>query len=84
MPSIKNSPDSKSKWIISLWSVVAAALVFNPFTFKATNMLGKISPSLQTTDSDGAITLFGWILHLIVFFIIVRIMMEIQLPGVDK
>jgi hypothetical protein len=73
---------NKKKWIISAWSVVAVIVVFNPLIFQLTNLLRFISPMLQTVSSTG-ITMTGWVLHWTVFFFLVRLMMEIKLPGSD-
>ena len=74
-------PTSSEKWTISTWSVVAVILLFNPLTFKITNILSLLSPYLATTRSYGP-TMFGYFLHFVAFFFLVRVMMEIKLPGV--
>jgi hypothetical protein len=73
------TPDQQ-KWIITAWSLLLVIILFNPLTFKITNILSMISPNLATTSYSGP-TLFGYTLHYIVFFFIVRGMMEMKLPG---
>lgn len=75
------NPSNSAKWAISAWSVLAYLLVTNIFTYKLTNFLfSSVSSSLATVDSNGAPTVFGYCLHLVVFFLLVRGMMEINLP----
>ena len=73
--------DSAAKWAISLWSLLLVIIIFNPFTFMLTDLLGKLNPNLKTLGEGGKITYFGWILHWVVFFLLVRLIMEIKLPG---
>jgi hypothetical protein len=74
------NPTNKEKWVISLWTLIAAFIVFNPLTFTLTNVFGMLSPELQTIN-NGKITILGWVLHYIVFFLLVRLMMQVTLPG---
>ena len=75
------------KWTISAWSVLAVFVIFNPLTYWITNKVFGIlgAPTLQSNDRPLTLvapTMFGFVLHLIVFFFLVRAMMEIKLPGV--
>jgi hypothetical protein len=80
-------PTSNKKWSISIWSVLVVLLIFNPITYWVTN---KIFTSLGAPTIVGnrglfyfsAPTMFGFILHLIVFLLVVRGMMDIKLPMV--
>lgn len=69
-------PTNKQKWKISLLSLFLVMIIFNPITFKITNILGIFSPKLYTIGSSGMITLWGWTLHWIVFMLITRLMMK--------
>jgi hypothetical protein len=73
---------SQQKFVISLYAVIVYVLVTNQFTYRVTNYLGHISPHLATLDSNGCPTVFGYVLHMVVFFTLVRAMMEIKLPAV--
>lgn len=77
-------PTSKEKWIISAWSVLAFFLVTNPITYIITNKLRSINPILATLNTDGSPTEFGYVLHLLVFFLGIRLMMEVKLPGLKQ
>lgn len=83
-------PSSTEKWSISAWSVMAVFVIFNPLTYWITNKVFGLlgAPTIQGRSGPlafAAPTMFGFTLHLIVFFLLVRAMMEIKLPGVkDK
>jgi dolichyl-phosphate-mannose--protein O-mannosyl transferase len=72
---------NKQKWVISAWSVFAVAIIFNPITFKITNILRDLSPVFETINNKGQITMWGWCLHWLVFFLAIRVMMSVKLPG---
>ena len=65
-----------NKWLISLYALVIAVIVFNPYTFMLTNQLRHLSPHLATTDRNGKPTCFGYVLHYVVFFLLSRLVME--------
>ena len=82
-------PSSTEKWSISAWSVLAVFVIFNPLTFWITNKVFGLlgAPTIQGPRGGrplafAAPTFFGFTLHLIVFFLLVRAMMEIKLPWV--
>lgn len=75
-----NQPTNTAKWAISAWSALAYLLVSNYLTYRFTNLLSHISPVLATIDSNGTPTVFGYCLHLVVFFLVIRAMMEVNLP----
>ena len=78
-------PNNEQKWVISAWSALAFIVISNPFTYKLTNFIfGSISFQFKTLNSNGCPTLFGLLLHTVVFFFLVRIMMEGKLPGTDN
>lgn len=73
---------SEKKWIISAYSLIIYLVVNNKFTYKITNfVLKKISPKLSTWENDKP-TLYGYGIHMVVFFLLVRAIME--LPGVTE
>jgi hypothetical protein len=80
------TPTSSEKWIISAWSVLAVFVILNPLTYFITNSIFSIigAPTIQNSKGPlglAAPTLFGFVLHLVVFFLLIRVMMEIDLPG---
>ena len=79
-------PTSSEKWIISAWSVLAVFVILNPLTYFGTNYIFSIlgAPTIQNSIGPlglAAPTKFGFVLHLVVFFFLIRVMMEIDLPG---
>ena len=82
-------PAATEKGSSAAWSVVAVFVIFNPLTFWITNKVFGLlgAPTIQGPRGGrplafAAPTFFGFTLHLIVFFLLVRAMMEIKLPGV--
>jgi len=79
--------ESTEKWVISAWSVLVVLLIFNPVTYYVTNYIFSLigAPTLQNETENplefGAPTIFGFVLHLVVFLLLIRGMMEISLPG---
>lgn len=76
---------STEKWIISAWSVLAVLLIFNPLTYYATNYIFTLlgAPTIQNDPGPlefSAPTIFGFVLHLVVFLLLTRGMMELPLP----
>jgi hypothetical protein len=69
---------SSMKWQISLFSALIFIVVVNPFTYKLTQQilggfLGKIA------ESNGCPTTVGLVLHTIVYILLVRGSMEVNL-----
>ena len=58
------------KWLYTLYTTIIFILVSNPFTYKLVNsILGNIC------DKKGCPTPFGFIVHTIVFTLILRVIM---------
>ena len=81
------NPTNKQKWIISLWSVLPFLIFASPVAYWLTNLL--LSPlGVRTSNGGGPFracpTVFGFLLHAVVFFLAVRAMMQVKLPGADK
>jgi hypothetical protein len=69
---------SYNKWKYTLYTTIILLLLFNPFTFKfmnslLSNLVGKIA------SNDGCPTLLGLAIHAIVFTLIIRYMMELNI-----
>ena len=76
--------ENKEKWIISGWSTLAFFIITNPITYRITNFLMFINPAFATINTNGCPTIFGYTLHLLVFFFTVRLMMEFKLAGIKQ
>lgn len=58
------------KWLYTLYTTIVFILVSNPYTYKLVNsILGNIS------DKKGCPTAFGFVVHTIVFMLILRLIM---------
>lgn len=70
-------PSSEQKWRISMFSAVLFLLVVNPLTYKLTNQL--LSGFIGPISINGCPTNNGIILHTIVFILLVRYSMDIDI-----
>lgn len=68
---------SSQKWQITIFSAVIFLLVVNPFTYKLTNYLFR--SVLGPIAVNGCPTLVGLALHTIVYILIVRYSMDLNL-----
>jgi len=71
-------PSNGDKWRYTLYTTLIFLLVVNPFTYQLTNQLfsklfGKIA------SSNGCPTMGGILLHAVVFTIVLRYMMDLDL-----
>ena len=65
-----SKPENFNKWRISIISGLIVLLIFNSYTFKATNSIfGNI------LTKSNCPTLFGYLLHTLVYIIFVRLSM---------
>ena len=78
MTSNDNSckPDASQKLIATIWTTLIFLLISSQFMYKITNSIG-----LQTLKS-GFPSVFGYILHSIVFGILVFLSMYLSMPKV--
>ena len=76
-----------SKWMLSFWIALLFFAIANPWTFKQTN---KITIELfgakkgTIASHDGFPNTKGLVLHSVVFAVLVRLLMTINLPGVNR
>lgn len=69
--------NSRKKWSISLFSAFLFVLVVNPYMYDLTNkLLGNI---LGVISKNGCPTTLGLTLHTIVFLLLVRYSMDVDL-----
>lgn len=68
---------SSQKWQITLFSAFIFILVVNPFTYKLTNSL--FSRFLGPIAVNGCPTVVGLVLHTIVYVLVVRYSMDLNL-----
>ena len=70
-------PSSSQKWQITLFSALIFLLIVNPFTYKLTNSLFK--GLLGPISVNGCPTFVGLVLHTIVYILLVRYSMDLNL-----
>jgi hypothetical protein len=71
-------PNNLEKWKFSLIGTFLVVILFNPSIFRLTqtilsNLIGKIS------DKSGCPTILGYLLHALVFTLLVRYSMEMNI-----
>jgi hypothetical protein len=71
-------PNNLEKWKFSLIGTFLVVILFNPTIFKLTqsilgNLIGKLS------DKSGCPTVLGYLLHALVFTLLVRYSMEMNI-----
>lgn len=71
----------KGKWMISFYTALAFLVVANPLTYKLVNFICK-KIGFSIANDDGCPNQWGLILHAIVFFLLIRLMMVMHLPGI--
>ena len=72
------SDSSYKKWQISIFSAFLFILVINPYTYIFTqNLLGGLIGKIA--DNNGCPTFLGLIIHTIVYILLVRVSMDLNL-----
>jgi hypothetical protein len=71
------SPSSIQKWKISIFSAFIFLLVVNPYTYTLTNKI--FSKFIGTVAINGCPTSVGLVLHTIVYILLVRYSMDLNL-----
>ena len=67
--------DGNEKWLIAVLLGIVFLIVASPLVFRFSNSIfGYIG--WNTTKPSGSPTPFGWIIHVIAFIIIVRLLMK--------
>jgi hypothetical protein len=73
-----NSINSSDKWRFTLYNTILLLILFNPWTYKITNTLlsGLVG---NIASKDGCPTLLGFFIHVIVFTLILRFLMDLHI-----
>ena len=73
-----NKPTSADKWRFTFYTVIIFLLVVNPYTYILVNrLLGKLIGKIA--DTTGCPTMLGFIVHTVVFTLIVRYIMDFDI-----
>lgn len=71
-------PVNADKWRYTLYTTVLFLIVVNPYTYKLTNML--FSKLIGTVaSSSGCPTTTGIVLHAVVFTLLLRLLMDLEI-----
>ena len=69
---------SSDKWRFTLYTVLVAILIFNPWTYKLVNsLLSRFLGSIA--NAAGCPTLLGLGVHVVVFTLIIRYLMDLHI-----
>ena len=69
--------ESSDKWRFTLYTVVMVVVLFNHYAFKLVNaLLGKVIGRIA--DNCGSPTTLGFIVHTLVFTLVLRYSMDIK------
>ena len=77
----KESITEGQKWLISLISAVIFFVIASPFMFKLTGVFFSLA-GIKTED-DGIPNMWGLVLQSIVFAVVIRISMLVELPKIN-
>ena len=75
---------SVNKWMISFYTFIAVLIIMNPYTFKLVNWVTVKLLQFPIANESGCPNGYGLVLHGIVFLVLIRLLMSINLPGVNK
>lgn len=68
-------PDNIEKWLIAIMLGVIFLIVAAPLIFKFSNQIFNYI-NIHTLNPDGRPSVMGWIIHTVIFIIIVRVLMK--------
>ena len=69
---------SSDKWRFTLYTVLVAVLIFNPWTYKLVNsLLSRFLGSIA--NAAGCPTMLGLVVHVVVFTLIIRYLMDLHI-----
>lgn len=71
-------PSSMDKWRYSFYTLLIFIIVINPITYKLVNGL-LMSVFGKIADGKGCPTLMGLVIHSIVFLLLVRFVMDLDI-----
>ena len=71
------APSVSDKWRFTLYTTLVLVLLFNPWTYNLTNSL--LSNLVGNIANKGCPTMFGFVVHVVVFTVIIRYMMDLNL-----
>ena len=74
----KENSSSADKWRYTLYTTFVLLILFNPWTYKLVHkILGSIIGAIA--NKEGCPTMLGFIVHAIVFTVILRLLMDMNI-----
>jgi len=70
-------PTDDDKWRYTLYTALLFLIIVNPFTYQLTNYVFK--SLFKVSASNGCPTMYGILLHSVVFTFALRVMMDMKL-----
>ena len=67
------------KWKYTLYTVIIAILVFNPYTYILVNKLINKFVKIMISDKAGCPSMLGFVVHMAVFTLVLRYMMDLKI-----
>lgn len=75
-----NDFEQKQRWIASFVAALLFLIISSPTVYKlVSSIFSNLVPSLPIANGEGCPTMLGLVVHTIVFFLLVRAVMEIPM-----
>jgi len=68
-------PSNSDKWRFTLYTVVMVLALFNPYAYKVVNSI--VGSVVKISDKNGCPTLAGFLVHVLVFTLVLRYSMDL-------
>ena len=73
-------PTSSDKWRYTLYTTLVLLILFNPWTYQFMNStFSRLFGGPAISSREGCPTLLGFLVHALVFTIVVRYMMDLHI-----
>ena len=73
-----NKPATNDKWKYTLYTVIIAILVFNPYTYILVNDLLNRFVKVAISNKLGCPSTLGFVVHMAVFTLVLRYIMDLN------
>lgn len=72
-------PANNDKWRYTIYTVIIAILVFNPYTYMIVNNLLNRFVKVAISNKVGCPTTLGFVVHMAVFTLVLRYIMDLDI-----
>jgi len=73
----EKSLSNKNKWKYTIYTSVCLILIMNKYSFQLSNLILK--PLIGKTEINNCPTLLGYIVHIVIFTLAIRYLMDINI-----